>query len=287
MRVVHDGRTATGRAVDLRDAAVSTKRALRAVRSNGVVGSECDDGATLRVDCPDPGPVHDEVGLLEPGTTVRSRRALAAVARAIGESPPQADRIARLERELADLEAGEDAAVDRRAARRRVADAGEREAELGERVAALRGALAERRRLDEPTEELAADLREAVRELTEVETARVAAEESLAAARRVATTERDARERGLALEDDLANARRAARRWLAARVDAAFVDALAVVPGEATPGETPGTYEGDDLTAALAVVRVASLRAPAVVACGRFDSAEDAARTLDTSVLTV
>ncbi|WP_435348149.1 hypothetical protein [Haloarchaeobius sp. HRN-SO-5] len=41
------------------------------------------------------------------------------------------------------------------------------------------------------------------------------------------------------------------------------------------------------MTAALAVVRVADLRAPVVLACDRFDSPAEAARTLATAVVTV
>lgn len=288
MRVVYGAWSATGTAVDLRKRGIAAETALRAVRGDGAVGTAGDGragGPTLRVACPDPGPVHEALGVVAPGRSVDTRDALAAVARERGLVPPQADRIARLERELAAVSV--DDADDRRAARRRVAEAGAREAELSERVAALRGALRERRALDEPTAELEAELREAVRELTDVETERIAAEESLAAARRAARADRDARERRLALEDDLGNARRAARAWLVERVADGFVEALAAVPGEARPGGTPGTAAGDDVAAALAVVRVADVDAPVVLSCDRFDSAGAAAATLDAPVLTV
>lgn len=290
MRVVFGAWTATGEAVDLRNRGLTAETVLRAVGSDGAVETGGDAqgcGPTLRVDCHEPGVVHDVVGSITPGAAVDTRRALATVARERGLEPPQADRIARLEAELTAVDADEDGSLDRRAARRRVAETGAREAELRERVAELRGALRERRRLDEPTEELAAELRETARELTDVETERIAAEESLTAARRAATADRNRRERRLAVEDDLANARRAARAWLVERLAESFAEALAAVPGEASPGKTPGTYEGDDVTAALAVARVADLDAPVVLSCDRFASAGAAAATLDAPVLTV
>ncbi|MFD1646697.1 DUF7856 family protein [Haloarchaeobius litoreus] len=290
MKVVYGAWSATGTAVDLRNRGLTVETVLHAVRCDGAVGtggSTQGGGPTLRIDCPDPGPVHEAVGVVEADGSVNTRRALAAVACQRGLEPPQADRIETLERELAAVDADEGAAPARRQARKRVSEAGAREAELTERVASLRGALRERRRLDEPTGELERELREVARELTDVETDRIAAEEALAAARRAARDGRDARERRLAIEDDLANARRAARAWLAARVDDEFADALAVVPGEASPGETPGAYDGDDVTAALAVARVATLDAPVVLSCDRFASAGAAATALDSPVLTV
>ncbi|WP_440990384.1 DUF7856 family protein [Haloarchaeobius baliensis] len=290
MKVVYGAWTATGSAIDLRNRGLTAETVLRAVRSDGAVGTGASTeggGPTLRVDCPEPGSVHEAVGVVGTDGVVDTRRALAAAARRRGLEPPQADRIEELERELATVEASITPASDRRQARRRVSEAGTREAELRERVATLRGALRERRRLDEPTEELAASLREAARELTDVETDRIAAEESLAAARRAARDARDARERRLAVEDDLANARRAARAWLVERVEDEFADALAAMPGAAAPGETAGTYEGDDVTAALAVVRLADVAAPVVLSADLFGSAGAAAAALDAPVLTV
>jgi hypothetical protein len=290
VKVVYGAWSATGTAVDLRERGLTAETVLHAVRCDGAVGtgtSTQGGGATLRIDCPEPGPVHGTVGVLGGDVAVRPREALAAVARQRGLTPPDADRIEELERELASVDTDDGAASERQRARRRVSEAGSREAELRERVASLRGALRERRRLDEPTEELERELGEAARELTDVETDRIAAEEALAAARRAARDARDARERRLAIEDELANARRAARAWLVTRVADEFADALAAMPGEAVPGETAGTYEGDDVTAALAVVRIADVAAPVVLSCERFASAEAAAAALDTPVLTV
>ncbi|WP_256295842.1 DUF7856 family protein [Haloarchaeobius salinus] len=290
MKVVYGAWSATGAAVDLRKRGLTAETVLRAVRCDGAVGtgsSTQDGGPTLRVDCPAPGPVHEAIGVVGTDRSVPTRRVLAAVARQRGLTSPQADRIEQLERELSAAGTADGDATARRRARRRLSEAGARETELRERVAALRGALRERRRLDEPTEELAAELREAARELTDVETDRMAAEEALATARRGARDARDARERRLAVEDDLANARRAARAWLVERVADEFADALAAMPGTAGPGETAGTYEGDDVTAALAVVRVADVTAPVVLSCDRFASAGSAATALDAPVLTV
>ncbi|WP_257299336.1 hypothetical protein [Haloarchaeobius sp. FL176] len=290
MKVVYGAWSATGTAVDLRKRGLTAETVLRAVRADGAVGTETGmqgRGPTLRIDCPEPGPVHEAVGVVGGDGAVCTRATLAAVARQRGLTPPQADRIAALERELAAVDTDDGAASERQRARKRVSEVGTKEAALHERVASLRGALRERRELGEPTEELERELREATRELTEAETDRIAAEEALAAARRAARDARDARERRLAIEDDLANARRAARAWLVTRVVDEFADALASMPGSAVPGDTPGTYEGDDVTAALAVVRVADVAAPTVLSCERFPSAGAAAAALDAPILTV
>ncbi|MFC4405247.1 DUF7856 family protein [Haloarchaeobius iranensis] len=290
MKVRYGAWSATGTAVDLRKRGLTAETVLRAVRADGAVGtgtSTQDRGPTLRIECPAPGPVHESLGVVGSGGAVCTRSALATVARQRGLTPPQADRIEALERELAAVGTDDGAADERQRARKRVSEVGTREAALRERVASLRGALRERRELGEPTGALERELREAARELTEVETDRIAAEEALAAARRAARDARDARERRLAIEDDLANARRAARAWLVTRVEDEFVEALAAMPGPAVPGETPGTYEGDAVTAALAVVGVADVAAPVVLSCERFPSAGAAAAALDAPVLTV
>jgi hypothetical protein len=261
-----------GNAIDLRDAAVSPERLAEAVRDE-------DDAL---VACPEAGLAHERIGLVPPDRAVSVRAVVAAAARSRGATAPQADELAAVRADLADLAVPD---VDLADARRRVAEAGDDEAGLRERVARLRGEVQARRETGADAESAEAELREAVRDLSEAETERVAAEQALARARERAREARDARERRLRLRDRERNLARAARDHLAERHYDAFADAVEAVPGDADPGDHPAECQGDDATVVLAGARMADLRAPVVVACGRFASAAAARRTLDTPVL--
>lgn len=273
MRVDRDGVGRAGRAVDLREAGVDAAAADRAVREG------------TWVTCPEPGPVHDRISPVEPGTTLSVRAALADAARSRGAVAPQDEGLADTRAELAALDPP---AVDCAEARRRVAEAGEREAALAERVSELRGRLTA---LEDAGGGAAADdarseREAAVERLAEVRTERIAAEQALSQARERAREARDARARRLRLEDRVKNLRRDARDHLAASVRDAFAAAVDAVPGRGEVDEDAG-FAGDPVTAALAVVRVADLDAPVVLACDRFDSPADAAARLDAPVLRV
>jgi len=276
MRVTVDGHDVEGRAVDLTAAAVGASAVLGAIR-----GSEAD-GSAVAVECPDPGPVHDHVGRLPPASFDR-RGALAAAARGLGHESDASDRLAAAREELASLSTP---AVDLRSARRRVAEAGAEEERLRERVAELRGRLRARRETGADVEAVRAELSDAVARLSEVETERIAAEQALERAEADARDARDCRERRLELEDRAANLERTVRADLAAAVWDRFRGALDAVPGAATAGDTPGTYDGDDATAALAIARLSPLDAPVVVdGLGRLDGAEDARAVVDAPVI--
>ena len=62
---------------------------------------------------------------------------------------------------------------------------------------------------------------------------------------------------------------------------------MRAVPGDAEPGDGPEEYDGDDVTAGLAVVRMADLAAPVVLDCRRFDDAETARECLGAPVIRV
>ena len=275
MRVVVDGRTLTGRGVDLRDATVPPGTVVEAVFADGPV-----DG--VRVRSPPPGPLHDELAHVEPSPAVSLRGALAAAARSRGERAPEREALVEARTALA---AHEVPTVDLAAERRRTAEAGGRERELSERVASLRGRVQALRETGLDPSEAESELREAIRALSEAETERVAAEQRLAALRVAAGEARDARRRRLELQDRVSNLERAARRSLAERVYDEFRAAVDAVPGEGDAGAAPGEYEGDPATAALAVVRVASTAAPVVVSLDRFGDAAIAARRLDAPVV--
>jgi hypothetical protein len=273
MRVIVDGRSYEGRAIDLTGTGVS---AAAVVESVGAADPP------IYLDCPAPGDVHEHVRRLPPETFDR-RAALAAAARALGHTSPARAALDDARSELADLSAP---AVDVDAARRRVAETGETEDHLRERVAELRGRLQARRETGADTTAVEAQLNEATSRLAEAETERIAAEQALERAETVARDARDSRERRLELEDRVANREREVRRDLAAAVWDRFRAALQVVPGTATVGATPGTYDGDRVTAALAVARLAPIDAPVVVdGLDRIDGAEAAASILEAPVI--
>lgn len=273
MIVVVDGERREGRALELDGDPETLARA--------VADDSDDDRPTVRA--PRPGPVVRRVSPVTPETSVAVGPALAAAARSRGLEAPQDEAIAEVRAELRALDPPE---VDDEPARRRVATAGDRERRLHERVAELRGRLAAHRERDEePPAALRERLQEAVAELTEVRTDRIAAEEALSRAQRRARRARDERERRLRLQDRRDNLRRAAREHLVERLREPFRDALRAVPGPASPPD-PRAVE-DDVAAALAVLRVADVEAPAVVACGRFESATAAADALSAPVIRV
>lgn len=274
MRVVADGAVRTGRAVDCRPLAVDGRALVRAIRGAA-------SPATVRA--PPPTPVHEYVGYVREGVSVSVRAALAAVARRRGATAPQDDELAAVEASLSELDPPE---VDLAGPRERLAAAADAEVDrLREEVAARRGALQARDCADAEPRRGDDRLSEAIAELTEAETERAAARQAFERARREARRARDVRRRRLRLQDRAANLRRAAREHLAAGLRAEFVDAVAAAPGEGRVPGAPVTFEGDPVTAALAVARLADYRAPVVVTADRFETPAAAARLLDGPVM--
>jgi hypothetical protein len=289
VRVVVAGDVRTGDAVDLSDRDLDPDAVVAAVRkpATTVNGTDTPDLTPLRVRCGTPGPVHDHVGLVSRDATLSVRVTLAAVARARGETAPQDAEIERVRAALADT-SPHPAEFGRE--RRAVAEAGADEDALRERVASLRGRIGALESADadaDRIESVRADLVEAAADLSRVQTERIAATQRLRAADRGARTAWDERERRLRLQDRLGNLERAARAALAARVYDDFAAAVRAAPPAAdadhhpVPGDEPGDYEGDTVTATLAVARVAPLEAPVVLAAGRFSGATAAATWLD------
>ena len=252
-----------GRAVDCSDLSPAADRVVAAVRDET---ADRSDSAPLSVTCPTAGPVHDHVGLVSPSMTLRTRTALADV------DVPAAPDLERARRRLA----GTESAVD----------------ECRERVATLRGRIQARREDGRETTGLEGELAEATAELSEHETERAAAREALSMARREARASRDARERRRRLEDRLANLKRTARDHLVEAVRDRYAAAVTAAPGEARPADDGSPADADpfavdDVTAALAVARVADVRAPVVLACDRFADPAAAAAWLDAPVIRV
>lgn len=255
MRLDIEGRTLAGAAIDLRERRVDRASLVAAIRNRP---------SPYAVACPTPGPVHERAGVIVPGMGLKARTALAAAARSRGVETAEDDRIDRIASDLADLSDAIEASADPPPdgpPPAEVADVRERAAELRGQVAALEAADAD------PTD-ARATLREAATRLSELETERIAAEQR----RERARERRDRRERRLRLEDELANARRDARAALVAAVRPEYERAVAEVHGETTePFAVPAPV------AALAVCRVATVRAPVVLdlagdGCGDRDA---------------
>ncbi|WP_276259198.1 hypothetical protein [Haloglomus litoreum] len=235
-----------------------------------------------RVRCPAPDAAHEHVGLVD-GRALARRRALAAVARALGHRASNRARIEELAARLADHDPP---AVDLRAARERVADAGADVERRRERVATCRGRVQALREAGADTADAEAALETAQRALAEAETEHAAAEQALARAREQARAARDARERRLELEDALANARREARADLPDRVRERVTAAVVATPGS----RATDLARADPVTARLALARVAPLAAPVVLAARparRFPDAAAASDWLDAPVIRV
>jgi len=306
MRVRVGDETHCGPAVDLSDAPVEGDTAAAAVRGDTQSGVS----TAVSVACLQPSPVHERAGYVRPGMGLRVRTALAAAARSRGLTAPQDERRRAVYERLGALDPPSD--PDLAAARRRVAGTTDEVERLRERVATLRGRLSAAREAGRDAGEIEAELNATARDLAEAETERAAAREAVERARRRARKARDRRERRRRLEEKLANLARDARAHLAAFLREEFAAALALVPGRGdtgTPDRPTGTgsarratgaevadrsdprasdpFDADPVPAALAVCRVARLRAPVVLDCGRFADPGSAADWLDARVVRV
>ena len=282
MRVAGEAWSRAGAAVDCRNRDASAGAIAAAVQASGAVATARGDA--LRVLAPQPGALHERVGAIRPGTTLSLRSALAAAERT---RPGAVDGVAALADAREALAAIEVPDVDVAGARERVADAREAAAAVQADVAAARGAVQAREDLDGDVDAGRERLRAAVATASERETELVAAEQALARERERAREARDARSRRLALEDRVGRLERDVRANRVEAVWPAFRTAVAAVPGgdERTVGREPGSFAGEDATAALAVVRVADVSAPVVIAVDRFDAAASARRVLDAPVI--
>lgn len=273
MNVRLDERACTGNAVDLSDWPVSGVDVVAAIRGQQ---------SPVTVTCDSPGSVHEYVGFVAPDSSLRVRAALAATARELGYTAPQDKEMQAIRGELDDISPSD---VDLASLRKAAANTDEDVDRLRERVAALRGRVQALREAGVDASDAESELEDATRELSEVETKSVAANQQLERARTRARNGRDERARRLQLEDRLANLRRDARAALAEAVYPSFVDALSAVPGAVDAGAEPSEYRGSEVTAALAIARLAPLSAPIVLQCNRFESAAVAAEILDTPVV--
>lgn len=271
-------RVERGRAVDLGGGcpALEPATVATAVRE----GRAEADGTPIAVQARQAGALHERVGCVTPDASLRPRTALAVAARSRGWSTPVDNALRdardRLATVAAETPTGSD--PDALTARRRLADADDEVARLRERVAETRGRVQAQRNGGTGAADADAALEDAVRDLSEVETAVAAAREKRRVARAEARAARDRLEDRLALEDEVGNLERRARAHLVERARDAYESALATVPDIDDPA---APFDAPPDAMALAVARVGEFAAPVVVACGRFADARAAARWLD------
>lgn len=268
MKVCVAGDAVSGQDVHL-ERAVNPARVAAAVRAGEAIAGE----PAIAVECRAPGPLHDRVGCIHSGISLRPRTALAVAGRTRGWTTAVDDEIAAVRAALADRPPAE--VPNDGGARERIGDL---EAEIERRredVAAARG----RRAAGGD-----ADVEQAVRELSEVETEAAAIRATSKAERAAARSARDRLLARLRLRDRLGNLERKARRELVERARPRFVRALSGVSG-ADPGGKP--FDAPPDAAALAIARVGDLQAPVVEASGRFETAAAAAEWLDAPVIRV
>ncbi|MFB6110593.1 MAG: hypothetical protein ABEJ60_06950 [Halodesulfurarchaeum sp.] len=271
MRVRVGDEVHVGQALDLRTAEIGPDRLQRAI---------ADPGAEL-VTATRPTPLHEHVGRIESGMALDCRMALVAAGRSIGLEAPQAAAIPALDRRIAAIDP---ATPDLRAARRRVAEVGEEVARLEEQVARTSGRLNARREAGLRTDAVRSRLEELTRELTAMETSRIAAREALELAETRAAAARDARVERLSLVDRRENRWREVRAWFVEALAEPFERALLSLPVDATP-VGPGAFDGDPHEAALAIARIGAPSAPLILVESPFETPVRARAALDAPVI--
>lgn len=271
MRVERDGVVWCGRAIDLSGSGVDGERLVRAMGRDGV-------SRRLRVVCAAPCVLHEHVGRIAPGMALRTQTALAAAARSRGLTAPQDEEYQHIKEQLQQRSVS---GVDTTGTYKRLAEVtGEIERQR-ERVARLQGRVnALRKHTDHEDETTICALERAVRKLSELETERAAAEQTLERARQRQRRLHDHHDERLALEDRAANLARAARKHLCARLDSEFDRAVDAVPGATDTHDDP-------VTAAIAIAQLGEPTAPVVLECDRFPTASAAADWLGSPVISL
>lgn len=212
--------------------------------------------------------LHEHVAVIAPGISLRRRAALVATARSLDVDTSVDSEIDAVRSKLREAP---EPVPPRREARRRVAETRSKLEARRERVATARG-----RMQAGGDEEHGTEYRAAIQALSEAETEHAAAREALETARERAQAARDERDRRLRLGDRLGNLQRQARRELVAAIRPRIDAAVSALPAR----EPDGFGDAGAVSAALALVRVARIERPVVLACRRFPDRDAAERWL-------
>lgn len=266
-------RVYSDRAVDL-DVTLPPAPVAEAVRT----GSAQTDGMTIEVVARSAGPLHARVGCIKRAVALRPRTALAEAARSRGWTTVYDPQLAAARQRLSatTIETPEPD-LDRH--RRRIAETSAEADTHRERVAEARG----RALVNEGNDpDQTAGLEEAIRELSEVETAAAAAQQAHDQAREEMWRLRDQLRRRLRLADEVGRLERRARVALVERAKPAYRRAVEAVPEIGLP-RTP--FDAPDDAMALAVAAVGCVAAPVVLRSGRFSNADRAASWLRAPVI--
>lgn len=253
------------------DRDLDPERVAHAVREGEAAATE----PRIEVEGAEPGTLHERVGCIHPGCSLRPRTALAIAARSTGWTTEFDAELDGVRERLATLD-DPPAVPEDRGARRQLAEASAEIDRLRERVASVRG------RIETAENTEGAPLETAIRDLSEVETTAAAARERREMARESAREARDRRQERLRLVDRRDNLARRARRALVERARDEYVDALTAVPGSHAVADP---FEAPPDAMALAIARVGDLAAPVVLAVDRFADPDAAAAWLDAPVI--
>lgn len=273
--------------------------------AQSVVDAIRGDESPYDVQCGETTEVHDRVGYVTPAISIKTRTALAAAGRSRDMTTPYDDALAKVEKRLTSLETEADT-IPRETvgSALKKSPAGDKKpatndcpsstsdldiVRLRERVAELRGQVDALESCGEDARDERATLRETARRLSELETERVAVAEG----RTTSRERRDRLERRMRLEDRAGNLARSARAFLVDELTDAFSAGVASLSTSfapptdehttSVPGENP--FDADSVTAALAILRIARVRAPVVLTVDRFGDPNAATRWLDTQVV--
>lgn len=236
----------------------------------------------IAVSCAEPTQLHDHVGWIDEGMTVQTRTALAQAARTRGGETPYDGELRATRTALREISLESTSLARERAELATTATALERERE---RVAELRGRLQERRANGMETDAVQRELQDALRSLTESKTAAIAAEQNYTSVREQVRDQRDTREEKFRLEQRVANLERRARAHLVEQFREEYRSTLTAVPGVTDDDVPEDTFQAAPVPAALALARIGTLSAPAVIAVDRFESAAAASEWLAEPVI--
>lgn len=268
MRLWIDGTLFEGDAIDLRPVGVDGATIVAAILG------EC---LSPLIACAEPSDLFQYTGHVTSDMGLRTRTALAAAARSVGQRTKFDDEIGNLRRKITRI------APERPQIPTAPDPVPERTVrELEETVATHRGRIeAHETGADGAGSEARDELQSAVIRLTERATEQRAAEQTRQRRREAARAYRDQLAKRRELADRLANRERSARAILVERLADDFSTAL-----EKLPGQTPSDpFNASAVDAALAIRRIAQTDTPVVLEAGRFSSLAAAASYLDAPLI--